>query len=100
MNVDPENAGAGLGRLVVVLLDVIRQLLERQALRRVDDGDLTPQQVERLGQALLALDRRFAELREIFQDSDGEFEVADPQPTAGRRTISRQYLTSGRPSTG
>ncbi|MEU5726984.1 gas vesicle protein GvpK [Micromonospora sp. NPDC047738] len=81
VNIDPEQAGAGLGRLVVVLLDVVRQLLERQALRRVDEGGLTPEQVERLGQALLALDRRFVELREIFQDSptSGEFETADPE---------------------
>src|SRR4051812_26333371 len=79
-NIDPEDAGAGLGRLVVVLLDVVRQLLERQALRRVDEGGLTPEQVERLWQALLALDRRFAELREVFQNSptSGEFGTADP----------------------
>jgi hypothetical protein len=65
-NVDPDDAGRGLGRLVIALLEIVRQLLERQALRRVDGGTLTPDEIERLGQALLALDERFAELREVF----------------------------------
>lgn len=71
LNIEPEDAGAGLGRLVVVLLDLVRQLLEREALRRVDAGGLTPEQVDRLGRALLALDVRFAELREVFSDDRG-----------------------------
>jgi hypothetical protein len=53
-----------LAALVVTILDLVRQLLERQALRRVDAGDLTDDEVEGLGQALLALEDGFAELRE------------------------------------
>jgi hypothetical protein len=63
---DAEDVGRGLGRLVVALLEIVRDLLERQALRRVDSGDLDDEEVERLGQALQALEEKFAELRETF----------------------------------
>ena len=46
-----EDVGRGLGRLVVTLLEVVRQVVERQALRRVEAGGLTDEQIERLGQA-------------------------------------------------
>jgi len=62
----PADSGHGLGQLVVAVLDIVRDLLERQALRRVDSGWLSPDQIERLGQALIALDRQFAELREVL----------------------------------
>src|SRR4051794_20461469 len=51
-----EDVGRGLGRLVVTLLEVVRQVVERQALRRAEAGDLTPADVERLGRALLDLE--------------------------------------------
>lgn len=66
IDANAEDAGRALGQLVVTLLDIVRQLLERQALRRVDSGALTEDQVERLGQALLALEEKFVELREVF----------------------------------
>jgi hypothetical protein len=61
-----EDVGRGLGRLVVTLLEVVRQVVERQALRRVEVGDLTEEQVERLGQALMQLEETFDELIEHF----------------------------------
>ena len=70
LDIDPENLGKGLGRLVVAILDLLRQVLERQALRRVEDGSLTPDEIERLGQALQGLETRFVELREIFGISE------------------------------
>lgn len=63
---DREEIGRGLGQLVIAVLDIVRQLLERQALRRVDRGELDAAQTERLGQALQALDEVFAELRDTF----------------------------------
>ncbi|MBN6038978.1 gas vesicle protein K [Amycolatopsis sp. 195334CR] len=60
------DAGQGLGQVVVAVLEILRDLLERQALRRVEHGSLSPEEVERLGQALIALDRQFAELREAL----------------------------------
>ncbi|GII20528.1 gas vesicle protein K [Planosporangium mesophilum] len=76
-NIDPEDAGRGLGRLVIALLEIVRQLLERQALRRVDAGSLTDDEVERLGQALLALEQRFTELREIFDISADDIRLSN-----------------------
>jgi hypothetical protein len=61
-----EDVGRSLGRLVVTLLEVVRQVIERQALRRVDVGDLTEQQVEDLGRALIELEDTFDELRDTF----------------------------------
>jgi Gas vesicle protein K len=61
-----EDVGRGLGRLVVTLLEVVRQVVERQALRRVEGGDLSPDDVERLGRALMDLERTFDELTEHF----------------------------------
>lgn len=64
----PADAGRGLGHLVVTVLDILREVLERQALRRLDAGTLTPAQVEDLGQALIALDLRFTELRAVLDE--------------------------------
>ena len=61
-----EDVGRSLGRLVVTLLEVVRQVVERQALRRVEVGDLSDEQVERLGQALMQLEDTFDELIEHF----------------------------------
>jgi hypothetical protein len=80
IDIDAENVGQGLGRLVVAVLELVRQLLERQALRRAET--LAPDELERLGQALLALDERFSELRETFGVPEGDdlslpLEIAD-----------------------
>jgi len=66
LDLDRDSAGVGLVTLVLALVELLRQLLERQALRRLDQGDLTAAQVEELGLTLLALQRRMAELREHF----------------------------------
>ncbi|SFL32116.1 gas vesicle protein GvpK [Geodermatophilus ruber] len=69
---DADDLGRGLGRLVVVLLDVVRQLLERQAVRRMAAGELTDAEVERLGRALLALQDQFTELRDVLGVAPGD----------------------------
>jgi Gas vesicle protein K len=61
-----EDVGRGLGRLVVTLLETVRQVVERQALRRVEAGDLSDEQVERLGRALMQLEETFDELIDHF----------------------------------
>jgi hypothetical protein len=61
-----EDVGRSLGRLVVTLLEVVRQVVERQALRRVEVGDLSTDDVERLGRALMDLEVTFDELIEHF----------------------------------
>jgi hypothetical protein len=63
---DPENVERGLVSLVLTIVELLRQLMERQALRRVDEGNLSEEQIERIGLTLMALEDRMAELRDHF----------------------------------
>ncbi|MFG1931866.1 gas vesicle protein K [Mycobacterium sp. NPDC048908] len=66
IEMDPEDVGRDLGRLVLTIVELLRQLMERQALRRVDVGDLSDETVERLGVGLMRLEEAMEELREYF----------------------------------
>jgi hypothetical protein len=66
VNADPENLERGLAQLVLTIVELLRQLMERQAVRRIDGGGLTDEQVERLGRTFMELDKRMTELREEF----------------------------------
>jgi Gas vesicle protein K len=66
INADPESVERGLVSLVLTLVELLRQLMERQALRRVDDGTLTDEQIEKIGWTLMSLEKRMDELREHF----------------------------------
>jgi hypothetical protein len=62
----PENIDQGLAKLVLSLIELLRQLLERQAIRRMEGGSLTEQQVEEMGQALMKLEGKINELATSF----------------------------------
>jgi hypothetical protein len=66
VNADPENVEQGLAQLVLTIVELLRQLMERQALRRIDAGTLSEDQIERLGQTFMKLSERMEELREEF----------------------------------
>ena len=66
IDADPDKLERGLAQLVLTIVELLRQLMERQALRRIDGGGLTEQQVEDLGRTFMELDKRMAELREQF----------------------------------
>jgi len=66
IDADPESVERGLVSLVLTIVELLRQLMERQALRRVDQGSLTDEQVEKVGRTLMALEARMTELREHF----------------------------------
>lgn len=66
IDTDPETAQKDLAALVLALVELLRQLMERQALRRVEQGSVTDEQVEKLGLTLMALEQRMTELREHF----------------------------------
>ena len=72
INADPEGVERGLAQLVLTVVELLRQLMERQALRRVDAGTLSDEQVERLGRTLMLLADRMEELKAEFglQDRD------------------------------
>ena len=62
----PENIEQGLAKLVLGLIEMIRQLLERQAIRRMQGGSLSDQQVEEMGEALMKLEAKIHELADHF----------------------------------
>ena len=66
INADPEQVERGLAQLVLTIVELLRQLMERQALRRMDAGSLTDQEVERLGLTFMLLERRIDELKTVF----------------------------------
>jgi Gas vesicle protein K len=66
LGADRKSAEKDLAALVLTIVELLRQLMERQALRRVDDGSLTSDQIERIGSTLMALEDRMTELREHF----------------------------------
>ncbi|MBM3474237.1 MAG: gas vesicle protein K [Armatimonadetes bacterium] len=66
INADPRNVEQGLAKLVLTIVELLRQLMERQALRRMEAGSLTDDEVERLGDTLWKLDERMTELCGIF----------------------------------
>jgi hypothetical protein len=69
---DPENVERGLAQLVLTLIELLRQIMERQALHRVDSGSLTDEEIERLGQTFMKLGARMEELKKTFglEDED------------------------------
>lgn len=72
---DPESVPRDLARLVLTIVELLRELMERQALRRVDAGDLSDEQVEQLGLALLRLEQAMDELREHFGLAPEELDI-------------------------
>ncbi|AVT38081.1 gas vesicle protein K [Plantactinospora sp. BB1] len=73
--VDRDSVERGLASLVLTVIELLRQLVERQALRRVELGDLTGEQVERIGVTLMALEEQMTELREYFGLSPEELNL-------------------------
>ena len=63
---NPRAAERGLATLVLTIVELLRQLMERQALRRVDDGTVTDEQAERIGYTLMRLEERMNELLDEF----------------------------------
>jgi len=66
VNVDPEGVEQGLAKLVLTLVEFLRQVLERQAIRRMDGGTLTDDEVERVGLALMRLEAKIREMAQMF----------------------------------
>lgn len=70
INSDPETVERGLAQLVLTLIELLRQLMERQALRRMDEGSLSDEEIERLGETFMRLAERMDELKEHFDLRD------------------------------
>ena len=66
VDVDPEGIDNGLAKLVLTLVEFLRQLLEKQAVRRMEGGTLTDDEVERMGLALMRLEEKVHEMARTF----------------------------------
>jgi hypothetical protein len=69
---DPQRVERDLARLVLGIVELLRQVLERQAVRRVESGVLREDEIERLGETLLKLETRMSELKAAFGLADQE----------------------------
>ncbi|RFS83841.1 gas vesicle protein K [Actinomadura spongiicola] len=75
LHTDPETVERDLVKLVLTLVELIRQLMERQALRRAEGGDLTDEQIEALGLALMRLDEAMTRLKDHFGLDDHDLNL-------------------------
>lgn len=75
VNAERDNLEKGLAQLVLTVIELLRQLMERQALRRIEGGSLTADEVERLGETFMLLEQRMTELKEAFEIEDEELNL-------------------------
>jgi len=75
LKLTPDNAESGLAKLVLTLVELIRKLVEKQAMRRVDGGSLTEEEIERLGETLMKLEMKMEELKKHFNLTDRDLNI-------------------------
>ena len=75
INIDAESVEQGLAKLVLTVIEFIRRLLEKQAIRRVESGNLTTEQVEALGLALMKLEAKLQDLKTQFGLSEEDLNL-------------------------
>jgi hypothetical protein len=75
LEIDPDKVKNGLGQLVLTLVKLLHELLERQALRRIDTGCLSEEQIERLGATLMMQAEEIERLREVFNLDEDDLNI-------------------------
>lgn len=75
IDANPKNVEKGLSKLVLTLIELIRKLLEKQAMRRIDAGSLSEEEIERVGETLMKLENKMQELKGIFGLKDEELNI-------------------------
>lgn len=63
---DPDKVEEGLAKLVLTVVELLRRLLEKQAIRRMEGGSLTEDEMERMGRAFQRLEQKMEELKAVF----------------------------------
>jgi hypothetical protein len=74
-NIYPRSVAQGLAKLVLTIIEFIRRLIEKQAIRRMEGGDLSPEQLEDLGLALMKLEAKLLELKTQFGLEDEDLNI-------------------------
>ncbi len=77
LEIDGDRVRNGLAQLVLTLVKLLHELLERQAIRRMDSGSLSDEEIERLGMTLMRQAEELENLREVFglKDDDLNFNL-------------------------
>lgn len=75
IDANPENVEKGLAKLVLTLIELIRQLMEKQGMRRMESDSLTEEEIEKLGETFMKLENKMKELKEIFGLKDEELNL-------------------------
>jgi len=75
LETDAESVERDLFKLVLTIIELVRQLMEKQALRRVDQGDLTDEQVEGLGNGLMHLEQAMDELKARYDLTTADLNI-------------------------
>jgi len=75
LETDPESVERDLFKLVLTIIELVRQLMEKQALRRVQQGDLTDEQVEGLGAGLMHLEAAMQELKSRYNLTTADLNI-------------------------
>ena len=76
ISADSEIVENGLAKLVLSIIELVRRLLEKQALRRMDGGNLSEEEIERLGNALMKLEEKMDELKKVFGLTDEDLNLS------------------------
>ena len=75
VNIESEKVEKGLVKLVLTVVELLRKLMERQAIRRMEGGSLRPRKMEELGLAFLRLDEKMEELKKFFGLKDEDLNL-------------------------
>ncbi len=75
IDANPKNAEKGLAKLVLTLIELIRQLLEKQGMRRMDAGSLSEDEIEKLGETFMKLESKMEELKAVFNLEDEDLNL-------------------------
>ncbi len=75
VDANPQTTEQGLAKLVLALIDIIRRLMEKQAIRRIEGGSLTDEEIERMGETFLKLEQKMEELKAVFGLRDEDLDL-------------------------
>src|SRR6266550_5623294 len=75
ISADADIVENGLAKLVLSIIELVRRLLEKQALRRMDGGNLSDEEIERLGSALMKLEEKMDDLKKVFGLTDDDLNL-------------------------
>ena len=94
INLEGEKLQKGLAKLVLVILEVLRQILERQAQKRVLSGTLSTQEVERLGLAFMQLKQKVSEISKQLGLNPEELDLTIPSLLGSNNSTSPSSLST------